>query len=92
MFCVIVEASTYEYWKYGDMFNDFFKSTAQKGREYSHWIDLTLNSHFEAVISEIYRTEVRFLSKSTFWGSKQRSKKVQKGPAAPKPIFSEGGG
>ena len=68
------------------MFNDFFKSTAQKGREYSHWIDLTLNSHFEAVISEIYRTKVRFLSKSTFLGSTKRSKKVQKGPAAPKPI------
>ena len=64
----------------------FFKSTAQKGREYSHWIDLTLNSHFEAVISEIYRTKVRFLSKSTFFGSTKRFKKVQKGPAAPKPI------
>ena len=54
--------------RYGNMFNDFFKSTAQKGREYSHWIDLTLNSHVEAVVSEIYRTKVRFLSKSTFLG------------------------
>ena len=44
------------------------------GREYSHWIDLTLNSHFEAVMSEIYRTEVRFLSKSTFLGVTKRSK------------------
>ena len=57
------------------MFYDFFKSTAQKGREYSRWIDLTLNSHFEAVISEIYRTEVRCLSKSTFCLSTQ----IQKG-------------
>ena len=65
------------------MFNDFFKSTAQKVREYSHWIDLTLNSHLEAVISEIYRTKIRCLSKSTLLGS---TKKVQKGPAAPKPI------
>ena len=71
------------------MFYDFFKSTAQKGREYSRWIDLDLrlNSRFEAVISEIYRTKVRFWSKSTFLGSNKRSKKVQKGPAAPKPMF-----
>ena len=72
--------------KYGNMFNDFLKSTAQKGREYSHWIDLTLNSHVEAVISEIYRTKFRFLSKSTFLGSSKISKKVQTGPAAPTPI------
>ena len=64
----------------------FFKSAAQKGREYSHWIDLTLNSHFEAVISEIYLTKIHCLSKSTFSGSTKRSNKVQKGPAAPKPI------
>ena len=74
----------------------FFKSTAQKGREYSHWIDLTLNSHFEAVISKIYLAKVRFLSKSTLWGSTKRSEKVQKGPAAQKPIFvgqnKKGGG
>ena len=73
--------------KYGNMFNVFFKSTAQKGREYSHWIDLTLNSHFEAVISEIYRTKVRFWSTLTFLRLNKRSKKVQKGPAAPKSIF-----
>ena len=72
--------------KYGNMFNDFFKSTAQKGREYSHWIDLALNSHFEAVISEIDLTKIPFWSNLTFLGSKQRSKKVRKGPAAPKPI------
>ena len=73
--------------KDGNTFHVFFKYTAQKSREYSHWIDLTLNSHFEAVISEIYRTKVRLLSKSTFLGSTKRSKKVQKGPAAPKPIL-----
>ena len=72
--------------EYGNIFNVFFKSAAQKSREYSHWIDLKLNSHFEAVISEIYRTEIRFLLKSTFWGSTKRSKKVRKGPAAQKPI------
>ena len=69
------------------MINDFFKSTAQKGREYSHWIDLTLGIHFEAVIPETCRTNVRFTSKSTFVESKKVSRKVQKGPAAPKPIF-----
>ena len=31
------------------------------------------------------------LSKSTFWGSWDFGKKVQKGPEAPQPIFSEGG-
>ena len=45
--------------KYGIMFNGLFKSTAQKVQEQSHWIDLSLNSHFEAVSSEIYRTKVR---------------------------------
>ena len=74
--------------KYGNLLMIlFFKSWAQKSREYSHWIDLTLNSHFEAVVSEIYRTKVRFLSKSTFLGSQKRSNKVRKGPAAPKPIL-----
>ena len=55
-----------------------FKSTAQKNREYSHWIDLTLNSHFEAVISEIYLTKIQVWSKSMFSGSTKRSKKVQR--------------
>ena len=45
---------------------DIFKSRAQKGREYSHWIDLTLGIHFEVVIPESCRTKVRFISKSTF--------------------------
>ena len=36
-------------------------------------------------------TKKSFLSKWTFLGSTKRSKKVQKGPEAPKPIFSEGG-
>ena len=61
------------------MFNDLFKSTAQKGREYSHWIDLTLNSHFEAVISEIYLTKIPCLLKPTLLGPN----KIQKGLAAP---------
>ena len=47
---------------------DLFKSRAQKGREYSPWIDLTLRIHFEAVIPESYRTKVRFMSKQTFLG------------------------
>ncbi len=46
---------------------------AQKGREYSRWIDLTLNSHFEAVIPESYRTKVRFMSKSTCWGQQKEA-------------------
>ena len=33
-----------------------------------------------------------FLLKSTFWGSWDFRKNVQKGPEASKPIFSEGGG
>ena len=49
-------------------------------------MDLTLNSHFEAVIPESYRTKVRFMSKFTFWGQQKVSKKVQKGPPAPTPI------
>ena len=39
------------------MVDDVFKSTAQKGQEYSHRIGLTLTSHLETVISEIYRTK-----------------------------------
>ena len=62
------------------------------GREYFHWIDLTIIKLMGAVKKKIYLTKVPFWSKSTFLGSAKRSKKVQKGPAAPKPIFSEGGG
>ena len=52
-------------------FRSTAQSTAQKGREYSNWMDLTLNSHFEAVISETYRTEISvFSSKSTFFVKK----------------------
>ena len=64
----------------------FVKSTAQKGREYSHWIDLRLNSHFEAVIPESVRTKVRFMSKSTFFGQKRCPKRSKNGPVAPTPI------
>ena len=70
---------------YANLSTDLLKSRAQKGREYSHWIDLTLNSHFGAVIPESYRTKVRCMSKSTFWG-KKRCQKRSRGPAAPKPI------
>ena len=65
------------------IFDDFFKSTAEKDREYSHWIDVTLNSHIKGVVSEIYRTKVRCLSKSTLVGQQ----KIQKGTKAPKPNF-----
>ena len=43
-----------------NMFNDFFKSRARKGREYSRWIDLTLGIHFKAVIPESGRTQIQF--------------------------------
>ena len=63
------------------MLNMFFKSTAPKGREYSHWIDLTLNSHCEAVMSEIYRTKACFVPTSTCFlrltKKQKRYKKVQ---------------
>ena len=72
--------------QYANISTDCLNSGTQKGREYSHWIDLTLGVHFEAVIPESYRTKVRFMSKPTFWGQKKVSKKVPKGPAAPKPI------
>ena len=36
--------------------------------------------------------KTQFLPKPTFLGSSPMSKKVQKGPEAPKQIFSEGGG
>ena len=54
--------------KYAHICTDVFKSRAQKGREYSHWIDLTLGIHFEAVISESYRTKIRFMPRQTFVG------------------------
>ena len=63
------------------MFSDVFvvfsfsKNRAQKGREYSHWIDLTLGIHFEAVISEIYRTEVRFCFKIDVFGVEKGTKR-----------------
>ena len=61
-----------------------FNSTAQKSREYSHGIDLTLNIHFEAVISDIHRTTIPLF---VVLGVKQEiQKKVRKGPAAPTPI------
>ena len=50
-------------------------------------MDLTLGIHFEAVIPESYRTKVRLMSKSTFFGSTKVSKKIQKGPAAPRSIW-----
>ena len=52
------------------------------GREYSQ-----LNSHSEAVISEIYRTKVYFLSTLMCLGSNKRLKKVYVGPAAQKAFF-----
>ena len=57
------------------------------GREYFHWIDLTIIKLMGAVKKKIYLTKAQFLSKPTFWVSKQRSKKVQKGPEATKPIL-----
>jgi len=36
------------------LLNDLFKSTARKGREYSHWMDLTLTSHLDVANSEKY--------------------------------------
>ena len=57
------------------------------GREYSHWIDLTLSSHMEAVISKIYLTKVPLLSNSMFLRSKTSSKKLQKDPTTQKPMF-----
>ena len=59
----------------------FFKNRAQKGREYSHWIDLTLGIHFEAVISKSCRTEIRFMSTPTCFDQKsfpKRHKKIQR--------------
>ena len=47
----------------------FFRSRAQKGREYSRWIDLKLGIHFEAVIPESCRTKVHFKSKPMFWNT-----------------------
>ena len=41
-----------------NMFNDFSKSRAQKGREYSHWIDPGVGIHFKVVIPESCRTKV----------------------------------
>ena len=34
----------------GNMFNDFYKSFIEMGREYSHWIDLRLIKPMEVVI------------------------------------------
>ena len=65
---------------------DFYNSSIKMGREQSHRIDLRLISHMEAVILKIYLTKVILLSKSTFLTSNKRSRKVKKGPAAPKPI------
>ena len=44
----------------------FFQIYCSKGREYSHWIDLTLNSHFKAFMPESCRTKVRCMSTQTF--------------------------
>jgi len=73
--------------EYANISTDFLKSKAQKGWEYSRWIDLRLGIHFEAVILERCRTKVRFISKSTCLGQKRCPRKVQKGPAAPMPFF-----
>ena len=61
----------------------FFKSRAQMGREKSRWIDLTLNSHFEAVIPESCRTKVRFMPKSTLLGQQKGVKKDTKRSSGP---------
>ena len=57
------------------------------GWEYLHWVDLQLTKLMEVSIFQIYLTKILFLQKSTFLGSKKRSKNVQKGPTASKQIF-----
>ena len=59
----------------------FVKSSIKMGREYSHWIDLTLISHMEAVIFKIDLTNIPCWSKPTFLTSAKgptRYKKVQR--------------
>ncbi len=57
--------------------------------------DMSLIAGQKAIVTKFKKsisTKSHFLSKSTLLGSTKRFKKVQKGPAASKPIFSEGVG
>ena len=63
----------------------FVKSSIKVGQECSHWIDLRLVSHMEAVISKIYLTKVHFLLKLTFFWSNKGPKRSN----GPKAYFAE---
>ena len=67
--------------QYGNMFNDFFKSTAQKGREYSHWIDLMLIVILRRSFPTSIARKSDVCQNRRFWGQQKgpkRYKKVQR--------------
>ena len=62
------------------------------GWEWIHHVDKIKNELMVELFFQDVLTNTSCLPTPTLLGSTKMSKEVQKGPEAPKPIFSEGGG